>query len=188
MKSITTNEAKQFIIVKVDANGEPEGVLTRRASTYGASMAVSPFNLINLSVAVTRANTADLQLILDGFLMEKKTYKYDDFKIVEMEAKISITFGNEVPVNKERERIINNNRKLVAMAKEWGEQWKKDNPDKEGRVWEGTPFKSNYGINPVAREYFKTKLEELDWKEKKDYDYYMGGCKAYEAFVKKIEY
>ena len=78
MKNIITNEEKQFIIVKVDANGEAEGVLTRRTSTYGASMAVSPFNLKNLSVAVTRANTFDLQLVLDGFLMDRKTYKYDD--------------------------------------------------------------------------------------------------------------
>lgn len=34
MKSIITNEVKQFIIVKVDAQGEPEGVLTRRTSNY----------------------------------------------------------------------------------------------------------------------------------------------------------
>lgn len=186
MKNIITNEAKQFIIVKVDANGEPEGVLTRRTSRYGSNTAVSPFSLDNLAIAITTANTVDLQNVLDRFLMEKKTYKYNDFRIVEMETKTTITFGEEVPVNTEKERIINNNRKLIDMAKEWGKQWKKDNPDKDGWVWEGTPYNSAFVVNPLAIEYYKIKLAELNWKETKDYDY-SAQNKAYEQFARTIQ-
>lgn len=185
MKNIITNEAKQFIVVKVDAKGEPEGVLTRRTSTYGASMAVSPFNLKNLSVAVTRANTADLQLILDEFLMEKKTYTYTDFRIVEMETKTTITFGEEVPVNTEKERLINNNRKLIDMAREWGKQWRKVNPDEDSWVWKGRPYGSELVVNPKAQQCFNTKMNELNWQEGKDYNYYAHND-AYNAFVKSI--
>lgn len=185
MKSIITNEVKQFIVVKVDANGEPEGVLTRRTSRYGSNIAVSPFNLKNLSIAITAANTCDLQRVLDGFLMSRRTYKYNDFRIVEMETKTTITFGEEVPVNKEKERIVNNSRKLIAKAKEWGIQWKKDNPDKDGKVWQGTPYNSPLIVNPLAIEYYKSKLAELNWKEHEDYSF-LSEAEAYENFTRVI--
>lgn len=185
MKNIITNEEKQFIVVKVDANGEPEGVLTRRTSRYGSNIAVSPFTLNNLSIAITADNTCDLQQALDGFLMDRKTYKYNDFRIVQMETKTNISFGEEVPVNKEKERIFNNNRKLISMAKEWAIQWKKDNPDKEAEVWEGTPYNSSLVVNPLAIEYYKNKLAELNWKEDEDYSY-SSQIESYEKFVKAI--
>ena len=185
MKNIITNEVKQFIIVKVDAQGEPEGVLTRRTSKYGSNTAVSPFTLNNLSIAITTANAADLQRVLDGFLMDRKTYKYDDFRIVEMETKTNITFGKEVLVSKEKERIVNNSRKLIAKAKEWGIQWKKDNPDKDGKVWQGTPYNSPLIVNPLAIEYYKNKLAELNWREHEDYSF-LSERDAYENFVRVI--
>lgn len=185
MKNIITNEEKQFIVVKVDTNGEPEGVLTRRTSRYGSNMAVSPFTLNNLSIAITAANTCDLQRALDGFLMDRKTYKYNDFRIVEMETKTNISFGEEVPINKEKERIFNNSRNLISMAKEWGIQWKKDNPDKDGKVWEGTPYNSPLVVNPSAVEYYNNKLAELNWKEDEDYSY-SSQIESYENFVRAI--
>ena len=185
MKNIITNEEKQFIVVKVDANGEPEGVLTRRTSRYGSNIAVSPFTLNNLSIAITAANTCDLQRALDGFLMDRKTYKYNDFRIVQMETKTNISFGEEVPVNEEKERIVNNSRKLIDKAKEWGIQWKKDNPDKDGKIWEGTPYNSPLVVNPLAVAYYKNKLAELNWKEHEDYSF-TAETKAYENFVKAI--
>lgn len=185
MKNIITNEEKQFIVVKVDASGEPEGVLTRRTSRYGSNIAVSPFTLNNLSIAITADNTCDLQRVLDGFLMDRKTYKYNDFRIVQMETKTNISFGEEVPVNRENERIVNNSRKLIDKAKEWAIQWKKDNPDKEAEVWEGTPYNSSLVVNPSAIEYYKNKLAELNWKEDEDYSY-SSQIKSYENFVRAI--
>lgn len=185
MKNIITNEEKQFIVVKVDANGEPEGVLTRRTSRYGSNIAVSAFSLGSLSIAI-KSNDADLlQQELDRFLTNKKTYKYNDFKIIEMQTQTTITFSKEVGISKEKEHILNNNRKLISMAKEWGIQWKKDNPDKDGKIWEGTPYNSPLVVNPLAVAYYKNKLAELNWKEHEDYSF-TAETKAYENFVKAI--
>lgn len=186
MKDILTNEAKQFIIVKVDANGEPEGVLTRRTSTYGASEAISPFDLVNISIAVKSKEISSLQYVLDNFLRGKKTYKYADFKFVEMETKTTIIFGKEVEVSNEKEKLINNNRKLIDMAREWGKEWKKNNPNEDAETWEARPFGSEIIVNPLARKYFDTKMTELNWQEGKDCSY-SAKSEAYEAFVKKIK-
>lgn len=185
MKDILTTEAKQFIVVKVDAKGEPEGVLTRRTSRYGSSIAVSPFNLENLAIAIKANSSELLNSELDHLIATRKTYQYDDFKIIEMETQTTITFGKEVAISKEKERIINNNRTLIVMAKEWGKQWRKDNPDKPSNVWEGTPFNSPYVVNPIARKYYTAKLNELNWKENEDYNY-SAQCEAYNTFIKAI--
>ena len=185
MKNIITNEEKQFIVVKVDTNGEPEGVLTRRTSRYGSNIAVSAFSLASLSIAI-KSNKVDLlQQELDKFLTNKKTYKYSDFKIVEMETQTTITFNKEVDISKEKERVLNNNRKLISMAKEWGIQWKKDNPDKDGKVWEGTSYSNPFVVNPSAVEYYNNKLAELNWKEDEDYSY-SSQIESYENFVRAI--
>lgn len=186
MKDILTNEAKQFIIVKINSKGEPEGVLTRRTSTYGASEAISPFDLYNISIAVRSKEISTLQYTLDNFIRGKKTYKYADFKFVEMETKTTIIFGKEVDVSNEKEKLINNNRKLLDMAREWGKEWKKNNPNEDAEIWEGRPFGSARIVNPLAQEYFKTKMNELNWEEGKDCSY-SAKSEAYEAFVKKIK-
>ena len=185
MKNIITNEEKQFIVVKVDANGEPEGVLTRRTSRYGSNIAISSFSLGSLSIAIKSNNAGLLQQELDRFLTNKKTYKYSDFKIVEMQTQTTITFSKEVDISKEKEHILNNNRKLISKAKEWGIQWKKDNPDKDGKIWEGTPYNSPLVVNPLAIEYYKNKLAELNWRENEDYSY-SSQIESYENFVRAI--
>ena len=185
MKNIITNEEKQFIVVKVDANGEPEGVLTRRTSRYGSNIAVSSFSLGSLSIAIKSNDANLLQQELDRFLTNKKTYKYSDFKIVEMQTQTTITFNKEVDISKEKEHILNNNRKLISKAKEWGIQWKKDNPDKDGKIWEGTPYNSPLVVNPLAIEYYKNKLAELNWTENEDYSY-SSQIESYENFVRAI--
>ena len=186
MKNIITNEEKQFIVVKVDTNGEPEGVLTRRTSRYGSNIAVSSFSLGSLSIAIKSNDANLLQQELDRFLMNKKTYKYDDFKIIEMQTQTTITFSKEVGISKEKERILNNNRKLISMAKEWGAQWKKDNPDKDSKVWECIEHNSYLVVNPLAVEYYKNKLAELNWRENEDYSY-SSQLESYENFVRAIK-
>lgn len=186
MKDILTQEAKQFIVVKVNAKGEPEGVLTRRTTRYGSSEAISPFDLGNISIAVKSNDISTLQYVLDNFLRGKKTYKYADFKFVEMETKTTIIFGKEVEVSNEKEKFINNNRKLVGMAREWGKEWKKNNPSEDAEIWKDTPYGSEIVVNPSAVEYFDTKMNELNWEEGKDCSY-CAKSEAYNAFVKKIK-
>ena len=187
MKNIITNEAKQFILVKVDANGEPEGVLTRRASRYGSNTAVSPFSLESLATAIKTNEPELLQYELDNFLRSKRTYKYSDFKIIGMQTQTTITFNKEIPISNEKERIINNNRQLILMAREWGKEWRKANPEADAETWVGRPYGSELVVNPSAIEYYKTKLAELNWKEDEDYNYSAQG-EAYSAFLKKIRY
>lgn len=187
MKNIITNEAKQFILVKVDANGEPEGLLTRRSSRYGSSTAVSPFSLESLAIAIKADEPEVLQYELDNFLRGKKTYRYSDFKIIEMETQTTITLNKEIPISNEKENIINNNRKLIILAREWGREWRKANPDEDAETWVGRPYGSELVVNPLAIEYYKARLAELNWKEDEDYNY-SAQIEAYSAFVKNIRY
>ena len=185
MKNILTNENKTYVIVKVNDKGEPEGVLTRKQSRYGSSIAVSSFDIYNLSNAIKCNETNILQHELDNFIASKQKYVYKDFKIVEMETKTVITFEKEVIPNNDRERIINNNRELIKMARQWGKQWRKENPDEDSEVWKGRPYGSELVVNPKAQEYFNTNMNELNWEEDKDYNYYAHND-AYNAFVKSI--
>ena len=114
-----------------------------------------------------------------SYFAEHLKYEFNDFQYVEATGAI------RVPVNKEKERILNNNRKLISMAKEWGIQWKKDNPDKDSNVWEGTPYSRTLVVNPSAVEYYKNKLAELNWKEDEDYSY-SSQIESYENFVRAI--
>ena len=186
MKDILTNETKQFIIVKLNSKGEPEGVLTRRTTKYGSSEAISPFDLGNISIAVKSKEISILQYVLDNFLRGKKTYKYADFKFVEMETKTTIIFGKEIEVDNEKEKLINNNRKLIDMAREWGKEWKKNNPNEDAETWQARPYGSEIVVNSLAIEYFNTKMNELNWQEGKDCSY-SAKSEAYNTFVKKIK-
>ena len=76
MKDITIKNEKKFIIVRVDAKGEPNGILTHKVSRYGSSKAVSPFNLSNLSNAVQSSGSESLQSELEAFISKKKNYNY----------------------------------------------------------------------------------------------------------------
>jgi len=188
MKNIITNEAKQFIIVKVDAKGEPEGVLTRRTSRYGSSIAVSPINLANISIAIRCNEINILQYELDNFLSDRKTYSYKDFKIVEIETKTVITFGKEIAPNTDNEELINNDRELIKMAREWGKQWRKENPNEEKDIRVETPYGYGweYKINPLANEYYRKKFEELGWTDSNLF-HHSAYEDAYNAFVKSIK-
>lgn len=187
MKDILTNEVKRFVVVKVNSKGEYVGVLTRRTTKYGNAVAISPFTLENLSYAIKDDDASVLQVELDSFVLSKKTYTYDDFRIVEMESKTTVTFGKEVEISDEKFRIVNNTREMTRLAKEWGKEWRKANPNVDGWVWEGAPYNSVLKVNPLATDYFQkelTKLKtDLKWEMFKDYASF-AEREAYDAFVK----
>ena len=187
MKDILTNEAKKLVVVKVNDKGEYVGILTRRVSKYGKAIAVSPFTLDNISDAITADNQSWLQDELDRFVISKQTYTYADFKIVEMESKTTVTFGKEIEVSDEKNRILNNTRELISLAKVWAKDWRKANPDVDGWIWEGTPYESVLKVNPLATAYFQNELTKLKTNRKWEiYKDYSGDAerKAWDAFVK----
>ena len=191
MKDITIKNEKKFIIVRVDAKGEPNGILTHKVSRYGSSKAVSPFNLSNLCNAVQSSGSESLQSELEAFISKKKNYNYSDFKIVQIETNTVIKFTAEVEPDRTNEVIINNNRLLVKVSKDWALEWFKDNDNPKAEIWQDTSYGRELVVNPSAIEYFKNKFEELKrflkWEEGRDYNY-KALLDAWDCFLRSIKY
>ena len=191
MKDITIKNEKKFIIVRIDDKGEPNGILTHKVSRYGSSKAVSPFNLSNLSNAVQSSGSESLQSELEAFISKKKNYNYSDFKIVEIETNTVIKFTAEVEPDRKNEVIINNNRLLVKVSKDWALEWFKDNDNPKAEIWQDTSYGRELVTNPSAIAYFKNKFEELKqflkWEEGRDYNY-KALLDAWDCFLHSIKY
>ena len=185
MKNILTDESKEYVVVKINAQGEPEGILTHKVSRYGSSSMVSPFNIYNLSEAV-RGTIQTCQLALDQFIQNKVKYKYSDFKIVEMSTTTIVKFGKEVEVNDSKQKILNNNKRLKELAKEWGKTWRKENPTEPKTIWTKIPSGTSWDTNPKARTYYEQQLKALNWECYTDYSY-EAESKAYSTFLNNIK-